>query len=83
MGKAWSFARQPRNLALLIALGGAVGFLWDHWHDKPKPRDADASVQATARTGDAIAAAPGAQVANAAAGGTAINSRDQAEVDIK
>lgn len=89
MGKIWAFAREPVNLALLIALGGAIGFLWDHFKPQPKPPAPVQTVQtlagpsAKAVGGDAIAVGTGAQVAKADRGGTAVNAKDQARVHIR
>ncbi len=89
MGKIWEFARQPLNLALLIALGGVVGFLWNRFSPQlnvPTPAQAvqtQIGPSAKAARGNAIAAGADAQVAKAEPGGTAVNVRDQAQVDIR
>jgi hypothetical protein len=47
LARAWAFARRPRNLALIIALGGALGFVVQlvvERHDSKKP-DAESATQ--------------------------------------
>lgn len=88
MRRLWQFVRRPGNLAVLIALGGAIGFLWEHLEHAPRPpavaavAPAPAGPVARAVNGDAIVNGAGGQVAKAEAGGTAVNAKDQAQVNI-
>jgi hypothetical protein len=73
IAKIWAFVSKPANLAVLIALGGGVAWLWAEF--KPKPAPDNQSIAAPV--------APDAgQTAEADNGSTAINARDNASVTI-
>lgn len=49
LARAWVFARRPQNLALIIALGGGLGFLIHlaiERHDRARSRSEPAVAQA-------------------------------------
>lgn len=65
MKNVWLFLRQPRNLAVFVALAGGLGFLWKEIiAPKPfNPETAPAIVQqATTSSGTAVNATGQAQV---------------------
>ena len=67
MRKLWAFLSDPKNLAALTALAGALAFLWNKLETKPHPaapsRAAVATQQAQAGgSGHAINAAGGSVV---------------------
>jgi len=66
MKKLWKFVSTPRNLAVLVALGGALGFLITQVllprRDPSHPADAGASQEARADGGTAINASGQSQV---------------------
>ena len=72
--RLWLFLRNPRNLAILVALGGAIGFLWKE-------------IAAPALNKPAVVVAPApvvppAQVATATEGGVAVNASGEAHVSV-
>lgn len=79
MAKLWIFLRKPANLALLVALGGGVAWLWAQI--KPPPAPMNKSVTATeAPAVTQTIEAP--QTAEADNGSNAVNARDNASVTI-
>lgn len=63
MKKFWDFISAPQNLAVLVALGGGLGFLWKEviTHKEPPP-----TVEAPAAPQTAIATNGTAVIANGA-----------------
>jgi hypothetical protein len=78
IAKLWAFCRKPTNLALIIALGGGVAWLWGEI--KPAPAPDNKSIAAP----KAPATAPtDSQTAEADNGSMAVNARDNASVTIE
>lgn len=75
IAKFWIFMRKPANLALLVALGGGVAWLWTQIKPPPAPASTNKSVTASE-------APPAAQNAEADNGSNAVNARDNASVTI-
>lgn len=79
MTKMWRFVREPRNLAVLIAIGAGVGFLWtavvEPGIHREKTRDAEPSQQADANGGGiALNAAGQAQVTVSVVGSPVVST---------
>ena len=69
MNKLWAFVSEPKNLAVMMALAGGLGFVFKEWV-LPKPPSAPTTAataptptqNAFSESGNAINASGGAQV---------------------
>lgn len=92
--RVWNFLSEPKNLALMSLLGGALAFFWKvaepRWFVAPSATRASASSELTPPTATPIATAtranqrntPEMQRAEASNGGNAVNAGDNATITI-